>query len=189
MASRKIWKIADFSGGLNNYSNSYDIKSSEFAEFEDITSVKSGIAKPLGGCIKSEYVLPIYTTFDSIDLSSIMPGNGFHKTNVNYTYYPSNVNKNIIAEKTIINWASDGYNLEAIFEIDQLQWIFETTLPTSGTLKLTAQINGTDIMVPLTVLEGNWISGLPTINKFGEKWVQQSGQGMGDLFPMLYMII
>ena len=31
MASRKIWKIGDFSGGLNNYSNSYDIKSNELS--------------------------------------------------------------------------------------------------------------------------------------------------------------
>ena len=167
MASRKIWKIGDFSGGLNNYNNSYDIKSSEFVEFQDITAVKPGVARPLGGCIKSEHIAPLYEFFDSVDLSSIMGGNGFHKTNVNYTYHPTNANENILIEHEIINHASDESLGQGIFRIEQLQWIFETTMPSSGTLTLAAQINGTNIMEPITILSGNWISGLPTVNKFG----------------------
>tara|TARA_R110002012_G_scaffold291891_1_gene486587 strand:- start:24031 stop:29007 length:4977 start_codon:yes stop_codon:yes gene_type:complete len=169
--ARKIWKISDFSGGLNSYDNSYDIESSEFAEFQNITSVKPGIAKPLGSNIKDSHISPLYTLFDSETLSSIMPGKGFFKANTNYTYHPADSNENLTATVEELEYASTGWPVYwGRLSIESLMWVFETSMPTSGTLTLVAQINGVNIMEPITMLAGNWISELPTTNKFGEKW-------------------
>ena len=139
MGSKKIWKISNFSGGLNSYSNSYDIKSNEFAEFEDVSSSKRGIAKPLGSVQKSTEVLPLHASFDTSDLSSIIQGRGAHNYNVDYTYFPAQTN-NILIDQEIYSNASDSDPGRLEVRFNKIQWIFDTAMPTSGTLTVQAKI-------------------------------------------------
>ena len=51
MADYKVWKLSEFTGGLNSFTDSRDLEPNEFAEFVDIATENS--SKPLSSEIKN----------------------------------------------------------------------------------------------------------------------------------------
>ena len=175
--AKKVWKISDFSGGLNNYTNSYDLKSNEFVEFQDVTSTRKGVLQPLGNSERIVEFPVVNTTYNPMTQTSIIGGAGLHTYNVNYKYFPAQPNQDLEFNWTNISDSVTGYGHTFFWlGMKTCTWQFKTAYPTSGTLYLQAKVDGVPIMEKLEMASGHWLDTAQTnANKFNDKVVTLNG--------------
>ena len=80
MADYKVWKLSEFTGGLNSFTDERDLSANEFSEFTDIYSAKKGVIKPIGQAINKLSIPP------KDIIGSLLQGGGFSNYNSDYTF-------------------------------------------------------------------------------------------------------
>ena len=119
MADYKVWKLSEFTGGLNSFTDSRDLEPNEFAEFVDIYSSQWVIIKPIGQAINNFLVTP-----KNIE-GRLLDGGCFATYNSDYTFQ-SDLTEDLSYAATQLSQAGTGTApSRATFMISSLVWIFE----------------------------------------------------------------
>ena len=161
MADFKVWKLSKFEGGLNNHTDPKDLKSNEFAKFQDVYAGTVGIIRPLGKAVKSLEIPNQEVT------GTIIPGQGLAKWNSDYTFVSSSQSDLIAQYTQLADTVESGEPARATFKYSSVLWLFEDTFPLGGTLTFTPTVNGVAIGAAITVISGN-------------DWFDHSGSGHDD---------
>ena len=134
--SRKVWKLGKFDKGINSHTNPKDIKDNEWAELNDVNVSKVGVAKALGGPVKSD---DIHQT----SVYNLISGKGLYKFDSDNSYMPSGFENSYTELENTLD-GGGGSKSRAQFGIDSLVWLFSTK-PTYGTIKFQLYIGSTPI--------------------------------------------
>lgn len=187
MADRKVWKLSDFEGGLNDFTDPKDLKVNEFASFQDAYCGKSGIIRPIGSCEKSLDILTLTLSANS----NIFNGQGLASYNSNYTFQSNSVNDLRVTVVPLSNENDpNGQPPYAEFYFSSMMWLFEDRFPIGGTLTFTPTINNVAITSAITVLEGadwlNWATQSSNLQTFvigdGTDWIESSKNWSTNIF-------
>ena len=146
---KELLIIKDFRGGLNDDSDAKDIKLSEFTLFENLTNIKKGQLRQLGGFtelstdiiagINREYLNnPV---FDNDTYSDIIPGQGLFSVTSNASLGPPQ-NSTVSFDLSRGLHATDGEYAYAEFEVVSVVWVSDDSeaYATNGTLRFTMSV-------------------------------------------------
>tara|TARA_R100000808_G_scaffold13572_1_gene32800 strand:+ start:868 stop:4875 length:4008 start_codon:yes stop_codon:yes gene_type:complete len=125
---KEIWKIDEFEGGINDYTDPKDIKNSEFAELQDCSIAKIGQVKNMGKAIPSD-ALGSVDVIKGVDINGdgsndvnggLIPGKGFYKSPNDYDIGARN---NILRTSLTLEHTTNGEDAKkahCTFEIQTL---------------------------------------------------------------------
>tara|TARA_R110000824_G_scaffold110418_1_gene258388 strand:+ start:6898 stop:10989 length:4092 start_codon:yes stop_codon:yes gene_type:complete len=123
--AKEIWKIDKFKGGINDYTDPKDIKSSEFVELQDCSVGKLGQIKNMGKPLVNESLGSIIiidgvdtTNNGSVDtFGGLLPGKGFYKSPNDYDMGESSRAGSALVTIQHSTLPSDGTKASCQFEV------------------------------------------------------------------------